>query len=231
MARRTLGWLGALGALALFFSLGMWQMGRHLEQQGLLAIVREQLAQSPLGNEDVLAGRGPHPGPRRVALEGVYFGEPLLVVGHYESSEPGYRVAMPFFVGGDPGFAILVDRGWLPQEGFERHLAALPGEGRVEGIAARFPAWEGDPRLEGNRWRGFAPVEMAVEVGMPLLGWSVIAGTEKDPAGHPPSPTLPVTGWTLPVRDTPHLPYAITWFGGAGLVLAYALWAATRKPD
>ncbi|MBC8514882.1 SURF1 family protein [bacterium] len=226
MARTVLGWVAVVGALTLFSSLGMWQWERHQEQQELLAIAHKELALLPLENEEVLAGGGPMEGGRRlVVLEGEFVGKPQLVVGYFESSQPGFRVVMRFLVGGNPDYAILVDRGWLPQEGIETHLDALPTNDRIDGIAAFLPAWKGNPRLEGNHWRGFAPQEMAADLGLSLLGWSVIVGKEKDPAGHPPSPSLPVTGWTLPVRDTPHLPYAITWFSGVVLVLGYALWA------
>ena len=103
--------LTALG-LAIFVSLGYWQLGRAQEKRALL----EAFAS---GGEDIVdaTGRGFDELARyqRVRLRGTYDATRQILLDNMPSAagRPGYRVLTPLERADGRGW-VLVDRGWVP---------------------------------------------------------------------------------------------------------------------
>ena len=103
--------LAALG-LAVFVSLGCWQLGRASEKQALFDAFmqggRETVDASGLGLDEL--ARYQH-----VRLRGSYDATRQVLLDNMPSAtgRPGYRVLTPFVRADGRGW-VLVDRGWVP---------------------------------------------------------------------------------------------------------------------
>lgn len=119
------------------------------------------------------------------------------------------------------GPAILVDRGWYPASERDRVLAALGAEARadIEGLGVD-ASGRTARRTSLGTWTGLAPESMAEAAGVPLLPWAVIQGTAVSGDIRPPAGgALPVQRFSPFVNTTPHLQYALTWYGiGVALI-------------
>lgn len=224
MGPRRVVLLLALAGTAALCGLGIWQVSRLQDQRKALAEAQESLVLEPAGNAEALAwGEEPPGGIRRVRLEGA-FAQGTYRIPAFHGARPGFRVVGVFLPHAWP-HSVMVDRGWVPQG---HDPDTLPRESILEGLALEGAAGP-EANAGGGVWRAMAPEAMGVELGEPVAGWFVVAGEMREPeegAG------VPVTGWVLPVRRTPHGTYALTWFSLAALTLAYgvAAWRGWIRP-
>lgn len=230
MLPRTLaGWLTALVILAGVLGLtrlGVWQLSRHEEKQAQQAQIQERHDQAPLGPEALDRG-GEDVAFHRVQLQGRFDpAQHVLIAGRYRGGQAGYQLVQPLTL--DDGRAgPLVDRGWIPREGYEERVAALGGPAEVLGVALESAPFDASaPRSsDGLRWTQMAPKAMAEALGVTSPGWFLTQGPpEGRPAGE-----LPATGYTLAQQGRPHLEYAGTWFLLAATLAGGALAVAFRR--
>jgi surfeit locus 1 family protein len=139
----------------------------------------------------------------------------------------GARLVTPLALAG--GRHLLVERGWLPEPLLPPAVPAElepPGEVRLEGVL-RQPGRAGPftpaNRPEARRWYWYDDAALTVLLGaepMPM----VLALDRADLPAPLPRP--------LPVRvdlPSPHLGYAITWYGlAAALLGVYLVFGFTR---
>ncbi|WP_425481309.1 SURF1 family protein [Luteimonas gilva] len=231
-ASRWLGWSAALLAMALFASLGRWQLDRMHQKQALLDDAQRVLAQrraQPLAMAaDAARGRNYD----WAAGEGVFADAPAVLLDNQQREErPGvraYRLFKP--ARGEP---LLVELGWLP----------LPPDRRMPSI----PSLSGAHRLEGLL---LPPPSAGIASAVPqaqadgtllvaALDLRALRDTLRAPMLAPrilrPDPALKI-GYTRDLDILPntlpperHLGYAVQWFALSAAVLATALVLTFRK--
>lgn len=208
----------------LFIGLGVWQMQRLGEKEALIARVADRIDAPPVALPPSSEWETVDPATLDYA--------PVTVTGHYvpnhtimvftsltspkgEASGPGYWVMTAFAL--DAGGAILVNRGFIPQDD---RLAFVNGQGVDEGPQtltgiARQPEAVGsftpEDNLEDRIGYVRDPKRLWLLVG-PSLG-SFAPWTLDVPAGPPGA--LPQGGETVAEFPNNHLGYAFTWFGFA----------------
>lgn len=243
-ARRiAFGWLLTLAAIALFASLGTWQLRRMHQKQAMLdaaaRVLKQRHAMPLAAAADVTRARDYD----WAAGTGTFAATaPLLLDNQVRDGRAGVRVYRIFLpdamdAGGERA-ALLVDLGWLPRAG-DRALPriAFPDAARAElrGLLAPPPA------------TGIALGNAAVKQGdawlLTRVDTAALGGTVD--AAHPVSlaprvlrldPALPggyardldILPNTLPPER--HLGYAVQWYGLALAVLVTALVLTFRSP-
>ena len=231
--------------MALFVTLGIWQVERLGEKEHLIANVASRMTLAPeqlppvgeWGAFDADAWNY-----RPVTAAGTFRPEQTVLVftsladQRGKFSGPGYWVMTPLELAA--GGTIFVNRGFVPEESAEAFAAGgtvEPGLVSLEGIARASeeinsftPAPDTAKRIEWVRnterlasLAGPVPEPVApIYIDLPALG----AGT------------LPQGGETVVSFPNNHLGYAITWFGFATLVpFLLFFWArrqrAPRPPE
>ena len=235
--------VAGLPVLLALLGLGTWQAGRLREVEALKERIAVNVDRPPLGNAEL--ARGVAAGDldwRQVSLRGSWVWDGWLVVDRqYRLSVPGYHLFMPLQLADPPGSRVLVDRGWVPKEGFEERLeqerranapAVVTGlarypdrrEGPVE------PAEAPGPDGVARRWHDQGIASMNAHLGRPAEVWFVRAGTRvADDRPKGPAGSWPEGVWTTTYQSRPHLQYAITWYG---LALAlFGTWLAVSLRD
>ncbi len=235
--------LAALPVLVMLCSLGVWQVRRMEEAEGVRRQIAANIGREPLTPATVTSGLSRVEMEwRRVDLEGTWEWKDWRVVDRqYRLSQPGYRFLMPLRLEGMEA-AVLVDRGWVPKEGFEaaREQARLKGEGgraRVVGLIR----WS-DSRRQGagpqeeeggdgisRRWHELSPPDMARSLNRPLTPWYVKAGEQHEEPPQGPATTWPEGGWSSLYESRPHRQYAITWFSLAAALLGTWVHVGLRR--
>ena len=225
-------------AFVVLLGLGLWQLDRNQQKKDLTRDRGVALAAPPLAAGAAAAG---HEGNewRRLALAGEWdYARAQIVANRTRFGLRGEEVHVPLLPpGGGP--AILVNRGWYPLAERERVLAGLATNEPAEGlILAPFGAV--GRRTADGAWTRFDLDAIAAELPYALAPIRVLAGelVESPPLLLPEE--LPVTGFEGFRNTTPHIEYALTWFGIAAVLVATAgvrIWqrrhgeeAATRSP-
>ncbi len=238
-ATRLVGWIAAILLIAVFASLGQWQLSRMHQKQAMLdavATVLEAREKQPLARAadraraqdyDWVEGRGRFTTGRAFVLD-----------NQIEAGQPGLRVYRMFAP--DDGAPLLVDLGWTPIVDRATRLPAadivsgtgLAGEAMVlrgllspppsAGIALGPPLVEGAAflmtRIDGAAIAAAAQLDGALPPRVLKLDPAVPLGYARD---------LAILPNTLPPAK--HLGYAVQWFGLALAVLATALLLTFRK--
>jgi len=226
MRRRDLAFLVlALSVAAACLRLGFWQLDRLAERRAHNALIRQRLALPALELSEVewaeadLAYRN---------AEGAGRWDPaheFVLINRARGGVPGAHLVTPLQIEAG-SVAILVDRGWVPQEaaGEEgREAYETQGLVHVRGVlkpAQQEPSW------------AFLADPTPVPGGPPRTGWRVlhIPWIQRQ-IPYPLAPyylelTVPPSEGLQPEPDTeidlsegPHLGYAIQWFLFSGIAL------------
>lgn len=207
-------------ACLVLFSLGTWQVQRHQWKQELVAERSARLAAPPLEAPDVLDLAPAEVAWRRVHLVGTWHHNGSMVLANrVRYGLKGEELVTPLLPDAG-GPAVLVDRGWYPATERDRVRAALNAESRadVEGLGVDASGRTAHQTPRGT-WTGLAPESMAGAAGIPIQSWAVIQGTAVADDTRPPADgALPVQRFSPFANTTPHLQYALTWYG-IGVVL------------
>ncbi|MGH8025127.1 MAG: SURF1 family protein [Pseudoxanthomonas sp.] len=228
------GWALALLAMALFCSLGAWQLDRAKQKQAMLAQSRSILAaRKPL---PLLAAADP---ARKAEYDwaqgqGRFTGKPAILLDNQSregrSGVRAYRVFQPDSAAAPP---LLVELGWLPLPGDRTlpRIDSFAGNRQVAGLLAPPPSAGiasavAAPQADGNLLTtSLDHALLADALKLPALAPRVL---RLDPAlklGY--LRDLEILPNTLPPER--HLGYAAQWFGLALTVLITALVLTLRK--
>ncbi|MFN2308290.1 MAG: SURF1 family protein [Gammaproteobacteria bacterium] len=226
--------LATVCLLTLLLSLGFWQLDRAAQKRALLAAYAERPADAPL---QLTADFAPAADwrYRRAEVLGEYLaGRQFLLDNRVYQGRPGYQVLTPVRLA-HADYAVLVNRGWVPQGATRSDLPALPvppGERlRIEGLIdipsdKVFVLGEGEDRDPGwpkvlQRIR----LELqADQLGVRLLP-VVLLLAEDQPGGF-------VRDWNpIVIGPEKHLGYAVQWFALAAVLLILYVWVNLRKLD
>ena len=220
--------------LAVFVSLGWWQVGRAREKQAMI----ESFARGTQTSV-VLQGVGVDELPRyqHVSVEGRYDTERQILLDNMPSStgQPGYRVLTPFRRGAGEK-VLLVDRGWVPLGVSREQLPVVFVDPKARTVAGRLdqlpvpgirigpaqaPGASGWPRVLNFPMQ--ADIEAAL--GEPVESRIVLLDAS-NPDGFQ-------RVWRPSIGAGPerHLGYAIQWFALAiALVVIFVALSLKRDP-
>ena len=204
----------ALAGIALFASLGQWQLGRAEQKRALF----RDFAAGNVGAVDLPGGLATVERYRRVRASGRYDASRQFLLDNMpREGVPGAHVLTPLLR--DDGSIVIVDRGWIAMGGDRQALPALPvGEaprsvtGRADtlprpAVELQAPPAAGWPRLVSFPTTAelAAALDAAVHPQVLLLDADQPDGFGRDwqPPGMPPER---------------HVGYAVQWFGLATAV-------------
>lgn len=216
---------------AVFIRLGFWQLDRLEEKRQLNAVGEQRLATEPVALTELLdeaQGDLESLEFRRVYTDGSYdpAGE-VLIRSQVEQGQAGFHVITPLV--SDEGWAVLVNRGWVPLG-----MDTPPVEAHPEMGPLRVEGWiqlsETRPTLGPHDPPGAQTVLSRVDIGRigeqsshTLASVYVVAvgegGTDLPIPVDPPNFS----------DEGPHLAYAIQWFGFAAVGLVGFYFLVRRK--
>ena len=220
MTRQIIAGVLLLAGLAVFVSLGVWQLQRLQWKEGVIAEIAARIDGAPVALPDA-----PEPETDRyrpVRVTGTFGAAELLVLVSSRDYGAGFRVIAPFVT--REGRRIMIDRGFVRTEAREaaRPVAGAEIEGNLHWLDERTGSTPEDD-VAGNWWYARDVAKMAGALGTePVL---VIAKTATGPGIVP----MPVT--TEAIRNR-HLEYALTWFAFAAtwvVMTGFALWRIRRR--
>ena len=214
---------GLVGA-AILIGLGVWQMQRLAEKEGILAQIEAKIAADPVVLPERLAKDPDQYLP--VTVTGIYTGEGLDVLVSRKEIGAGYRVIAVMQA---EGRRVLIDRGFLKDEDrVTPRPDATAGKVTVTGNLLwpdEVDYFTPDPDIKTGLWfaRDLPEMARALNANPVLVVQS--AATLADPMIE----AMPVDTVSIPNR---HLGYAIQWFGLAAVWLGmtgYLLWRIRRQ--
>ena len=228
-------WLlaAAMGVVALTARLGVWQLDRAAQKVSLQAAVQSQAALPPLAAGTLPRTRadGPAPPHRRVVLQGQWLVDRSIYLDNRPmNGRTGFYLVTPLMLA--DGSAVLVQRGWLPRDPFDRTRVAPPPaatgtvtvQGRIAPALARL--YEFDAAATGAIRQNLAIDVYAQETALPLRPWALVQD-----AGSAPSPDGLLRQWPAP--DTglhKHYGYAFQWFSLGALTIVLYVWFQFIRP-
>ena len=208
-----------------FSALGVWQVQRLAWKQELIRQVDARIHAAPVA--------APSPGQavtreadqyRRVVVNGRFDHARETLVKAVTDLGPGYWVLTPLET--DGGFAVLINRGFVPperQKPADRAAGQVGGQAAVVGLLRMTEPDGGFLRANdpaGDRWfsRDVAGIAKAKGVPGPVASYFIDADATPNPGSWPRG------GLTVVRFANSHLIYALTWFGmalmsAAGFVL------------
>ena len=213
--------LAVAGAVVLS-GLGAWQVTRNEYKHDLVRELDARVAASPLSPAE--AASMPHDDIdyRRLALAGEWDYEHTQVIANRTRfGQRGEEVVVPLLpAGGGP--AVLVNRGWYPPAEREAVLAILADEDEgLDGLIRVGRSLRATQGPDGS-WTRFDVASIAELLPYDVVPWRATAGelVERLPRNAPPE--RPVTLYEGYTNTTPHIEYALTWFGLAAAMLVTA---------
>ncbi|MYB42943.1 MAG: SURF1 family protein [Chloroflexi bacterium] len=213
-----------VAALVVLTGLGTWQLARNEWKQGLVEDRDAAIAAAPLAAAEAATLDGEAIEYRRVALEGEWdYGSAQIVANRTRFGLRGEDVYVPLRTG-DGSPALLVRRGWYPADERDRVLASLKAGAPSEGLALRASSTD-SRRNEDGAWTRFSLDSIAAALPYPVAPLYVIAGERVEQPPRQVPDELPVTGYAGYRNTTPHIEYALTWYG---LAVVLAITVAVR---
>ncbi len=219
--------LGA--AFVTLVGLGAWQLQRNEWKHDLVA---ESHARTDAGPINVTDATGLDPedmGYRRVHVEGAWrLDDALFLANRARYSARGEEILLPVQPASGP--AVLVNLGWIPdgsRDDVMALLAAREGEA-IDGLGVDATGRNGR-RIPSGSWSNIDTEAMGQALGYDLADWFILAGAERTSDPSPGEP-VPVGGWQRFHNTTPHMEYALTWFGIATALVAISAFRLVIVP-
>ncbi len=206
-----------VAAFAVLMGLGIWQLQRNEWKQDLVAHSHARTDAPPLEVSDTTGTDAEEMDYRRVVLDGEWLWEDRqFLANRVRQSSRGEEIVVPVRPA-EGGPAVLVNLGWIPEDSRGDVLRDFqPGE--PSGLARDYSSLDGRLIPSGS-WTRMSPHDIGEALGYPVTEWVLIAGEELDgPAAI--GSALPVQGWERFHNTTPHVEYALTWFGIAAALVA-----------
>ncbi len=202
------GHLLAVIGIALFVSLGLWQLRRLDERREFNAAVEAAVAAPAVGLDEALSSDADY---RRIEVGGEFDQSNEVLVLRSRRGTSGYHVLTPLVLG--DGRGILVDRGCVPIR-FDSApvLEAPPPAGSVSVTGILWPAEPGgDLEIHSSVVRRIDPAIVDPVVAADLIGPYLVLES-------PQPADLPIPAGTPELTEGSHLSYAGQWFLFAAVV-------------
>ncbi|MGE3960589.1 MAG: SURF1 family protein [Dehalococcoidia bacterium] len=216
-------------ALVVLVGLGVWQLQRNDWKHGLVTESHQRTEAAPVAVTDASTETPDEIAYHRVRLEGAWrLEDALFLANRARYSVRGEEILLPMQPPSGP--AVLVNLGWIPDGAREDVMATLAGrtDEPIEGLAVDASGRNGH-RIPSGSWSNIDPETMSESLGYELADWYVLAGPERTSDPSPNEP-LPVAGWRRYQNTTPHVEYALTWFGLAAALAAAAVFRLVIAP-
>ncbi|WP_454016181.1 SURF1 family protein [Azospirillum sp. Marseille-Q6669] len=230
--RRGLILLGvlALAGVAVFTSLGVWQVERLFWKLDLIQRVEERVQAAPVlapGLEDWPAVTAASQEYRRVSVTGRFLNDKETLVQAVTERGGGFWVLTPLRT--DRGFTVLINRGFVPPE--RRSTDSRPDglidtDTTVTGLLRVTEPGGGFLRTNDpaqDRWYSRDVAAIAAARGVTEAAPYFIDAEASPPGGSP------VGGLTVLKFRNNHLVYALTWFALALMLIAASLYVARSE--
>jgi cytochrome oxidase assembly protein ShyY1 len=241
-SRGTAGFgIFTLAMVALFISLGVWQLQRRTEKHALIAALTERLAVAPqaLPSPDQWSELRPDQDEFRcVSLTATYEGPDAMVYSsgsavREDISGPGTWAFMPARLAS--GEIVVINAGFVQntmqdRSVQDRSLTRLVTKAPVTLTGyLRFPEKAGvltpAENIDKRLWFTRDHFSMAH-----VLGWGEVAPFYIDLETPLPASGIPKPGPLEVHLKDDHMQYAITWFGLAGaVVIAFGVWRRAQR--
>lgn len=216
----------AIAGMALFASLGRWQLHRAEEKRELF----EAFAAGSATVAELPPGLEPVERYRRVVASGRYdTSRQFLLDNMTREGTPGLHVLTPLLRG--DGSVVIVDRGFIPASGDRRVLPELPASDeprRVSGRMDRLPRpaveLEAPPSSGWPRLVSFPTADdLSAALDAPVHPQVLLLDADQ-PDGY-------LRDWQPPgMTPDQHVGYAVQWFGLAAAV--FVTWfVLSLKPE
>ena len=219
---RRIGFLSlCLFAVAVFTSLGIWQLERRVWKLDLIAQVNQRI------HAPAVLAPGPDKWPEINARDDAY--RHVYVTGHFLNDKetlvqavtehgPGFWVMTPLRE--NDGTIVFINRGFVPPD-HRDHLTRKTGQinGKVSMTGLLRITEPKGGFLRTNRpqtgyWYSRDVVEIAKSLDLkPVASYFIDADSTPNPGG------LPIGGMTVVAFHNNHLIYAITWFSLALIII------------
>jgi surfeit locus 1 family protein len=222
--RMILPLIFGIGGFAVLVGLGLWQLDRLAWKEAILAEIEGRITADP-----VTLPVAPDPEADRylpVAVPGDFTGTSVHVLVSTRDDGAGYRIVSAFLT--DDGRAIMVDEGFVPDDG-----AIRPGAATGVTVTGNLhwpdevDRWTPEPDMSEGLFFARDVPAMAAALGTePVL---IVARTVEgvDPRARP----MPVGVEGIPNN---HFGYAVQWFGLAAVwagMTVFLLWRIRRRTD
>ncbi len=207
-----------LGGAAILLALGIWQVQRLAEKEGMIAEINSRIADDPVALPA-------DPDPERdsylpVVITGMFAGDTLRVLVSQKEVGAGYRLITA--MDSDAG-RVLIDRGFVAvdDKGIATPDVSVTVQGNLQ-WPQETDSYTPAPDLENNIWfaRDVPLLAEALETRPILIVANAVS--QDDPVVTP----LPVDTSRIP---NDHLQYAITWFSLAAIWVAMSFYFITRR--
>lgn len=213
-----------LAALVVLAGLGTWQLARNEWKQGLVEDRDAAIAAPPLAAAEAARLDGEAIEYRRIALEGEWdYRSAQIVANRTRFGLRGEDVYVPLLTG-ESTPALLVHRGWYPAAERDRVLAGLEANAPPEGLVLRASSTDSRRNADGD-WTRFSIDAIGGALPYPVAPLYVISGARVEQQPRRVPDELPVTGYEGYRNTTPHIEYALTWYG---LAVVLAVTAGVR---
>ena len=228
--------------IAIFISLGVWQLQRRAEKHALIAALDARVGTAPVALPPPSQWRtldAVHDEFRRVSFTATYAKLPDAMVYSAGSavredvSGPGTWAFLPARL--PSGETVVIEAGFVANTMQQREIENRAVDKLVTGEPVtltgylRFPESAGLLTPAENRttrlWFTRDHMGMAN-----TLGWGAVAPFYIDLETPEPANGIPKPGPLTPHLRDEHMQYAITWFSlAAALLVAFAVWARGRR--
>lgn len=221
--------------VALTWSLGFWQLGRHQTKSELRDAILAGL-DGPVATAADLRDPAQDLTYRKLEVEGVWEEPVALMAGRKEVGQVGYGLVQPLRLA--QGELLLVDRGWVPRDGLADAMTQIDGVGATVRLRGQLRPVDGEPgraplpTTDGlERWPpGSWPAlwERLPEpkvAGIVLAGEPILAGEGKR------TDRLPIDGYQPLPRMTDSLSYAFQWWIFGTILIVVWVFLSLRRPS
>ncbi len=221
--------LVVLLALVVLIRLGVWQLDRLEQRRHFNARIFEQVDAPKLElTSDNLSTELYDMEYRDISVQGTYlFEDQIALRNQYTNNQVGVHLITPLVIPGSENIAIMVDRGWIPQEHADRENWYKYDEAAEVIIFGKIRRSQTIPQLNMlpdptltpeqtglDTWSQVNLERISQQVPFELLDVFV----QQSPAeGIPDLPTRSVA--ELELDEGPHMGYALQWFSFALILL------------
>lgn len=233
---KLLGVLAFLAlAVAVLVSLGTWQLFRLQQQNAANAQLLERTEEPAITWSTNVTLKPQEMEFRVVEVSGRWdHTQTMLIANRAQYQMKGVEFVTPLLPDAG-GPAILVNRGWAPEFRVDEVRRALDAEPRatVTGLARTYEHLQPGREI-GTGWTRLDPAVMGKQLPYEVVQWQLVQGRAQTAMDLLNSPTeFPVQRYTITPSTTPHLEYALTWYGLAAVLVGTAfirLWPRHAAP-
>jgi len=205
---------------ALLVGLGIWQLQRNDWKNDLVEARNARTDATPLTFDDARIRDPEAIDYYRLADGGEWDHERSFILANRARFQTkGEELVTPLLLAAG-GPAVLVNRGWYPDG--ERDQVRADLEARSESVEGLISVHTSTGRETAvGTWTAIDPTAMARDLPYEVLPWILIEG-DRVAATANPDGELPVQRYAAFTNTTPHMEYALTWFGLAAALIAVA---------